>query len=329
MESGGTGASFFMKPGMRKVAGETLREACTPLQPEPQAMSASKTAARMHFQFSFTSATIEAVNFMAIKNSGRAGCIRSSTICVAFCCALFCLAWSVAGAETNTFAARRELDFKTAQSRLQEKPDSVAALVRVAQTAFEWAEFARQDEPRASLAERGLEVARAALARAPTNGAAHYWLAMNSGQLARTKILGALKLVREMEEEFLRAIAFDEQTDFAGPDRYLGVLYRDAPGWPTSIGNKIKSREHLERAVSLRPDYPENQLLLLESLEKWGDKRGFEQQLPVTEKVLAEARLKFTGADWEQSWKDWDHRFPLLKARSGESSKPLPGKDGK
>ena len=315
-----------MKPGMRKVAGETLREACTPLQPEPQTMIASKTAARMHFQFDFTFATIEAVKVMAIKNSGRAGSMRYSTICAAVCCALFCLIWPGAGAETNTFAARRERDFNAAQVRLREQPDSIQALVEVAHTAFEWAEFARQDEPRATLAERGIETARAALARAPTNGAAHYWLAMNSGQLARTKILGALKLVREMEEEFLLAIAFDELTDFAGPDRFLGVLYRDAPGRPASIGNRARSREHLERAVFLRPDFPENQLLLLESLEKWSDRRGFEQQLPVTEKVLTGARLKFTGVEWEQSWKDWDYRFPLIKAKSGETVRPLPGK---
>lgn len=289
-------------------------------------MLASQIAARMHFQFNFTFATIEAVKVMAIKNSCRAWGMWHSTIRTAVGCALFCLAWSAAGAETNTFAARRERDFNAAQLRLREQPDSVPALAGVARTAFEWAEFARHDEQRATLAERGIDTARAAVTRAPTNGAAHYWLAMNSGQLARTKILGALKLVREMEEEFLLAITFDELTDFAGPNRFLGVLYRDAPGRPASIGNKAKAREHLERAVFLRPDFPENQLLLLESLEKWSDKAGFEQQLPVTEKVLTEARLKFTGAEWAQSWQDWDLRFAQIKAKTTDAGKPLPGK---
>ena len=166
-----------MKPGMRKVAGETLLEACTPLQPEPQAMAASKTAARMHFQFKFTLVTIEAVKFMATKNSGRAGCMRHSTIWVAVCCAILCLASPAQPAETNTFAARRERDYTVALSRLHDAPNSVGCLVEVAHTAFEWAEFARQDEQRAALAERGIEATRAAILRAPTNGAAHYWLA--------------------------------------------------------------------------------------------------------------------------------------------------------
>jgi hypothetical protein len=47
--------------------------------------------------------------------------------------------------------------------------------------------------------------------------------------------------------------------------RNLGLLYRDAPGWPFSIGSKRKAREWLERAAALAPDYPENQLNLAES----------------------------------------------------------------
>ncbi len=77
----------------------------------------------------------------------------------------------------------------------------------------------------------------------PNSAPAHYYLAMNLGQLARTEFLGALKLVREMEREFKTAAELDAQFDFAGPERSLGLLYRDAPGWPVSIGSKRKARE--------------------------------------------------------------------------------------
>ena len=66
---------------------------------------------------------------------------------------------------------------------------------------------------------------------------------MNLGQLARTELLGALKLVKEMEREFKTAADLDKQFDYAGPERCLGLLYRDAPGWPASIGSRRKARD--------------------------------------------------------------------------------------
>ena len=92
---------------------------------------------------------------------------------------------------------------------------------------------------------------------------------MNLGQLARTKGLGALKLVNQMEHEFTRARDLDEQLDWAGPDRNLGLLYRDAPAIG-SIGSRTKAREHLKRAVELAPQYPENRLNLIEAYLQLG-----------------------------------------------------------
>ncbi|HTD65817.1 MAG TPA: hypothetical protein VK846_04710, partial [Candidatus Limnocylindria bacterium] len=157
-------------------------------------------------------------------------------------------------AETNSFAARSERAFTEAQTSVRRQPTNVVSLIQLARAAFDWAEFARNDDPREEIAQRGIEAARHVIELSPTNAAAHYWLGMNLGQLARTKTLGALKLVREMEDEFLRARSLDEHVDYAGPDRSLGMLYRDAPGWPTSIGSKKKAREALERAVRLHPE---------------------------------------------------------------------------
>jgi tetratricopeptide (TPR) repeat protein len=132
-----------------------------------------------------------------------------------------------------------------------------------------------------------------------------------------------------MEEEFQRALSLDEHWDFAGPDRSLGLLYRDAPGWPTSIGSKRKAREHLERAVKLHPEFPDNQLALLESYEKWADRQSFDRQLKTTERALAEAKKKFSGAEWEQSWTDWNKRLAEMKTKSAEVGKHTPSKGAK
>src|SRR5947208_15493408 len=109
---------------------------------------------------------------------------------------------------------------------------------------FDWADLVESNSHRAEIAEQGISAARQALKLEPKMGAAHYYLGLNLGQLARTKKIGALKLVGEMEREFLAAIDLDPKFDFAGAHRSLGLLYLDAPGWPASIGNRTKARLH-------------------------------------------------------------------------------------
>lgn len=248
-------------------------------------------------------------------------------------CAVLCLAGiffpPASHAETNSFADRAERIYTDAQQIVRKEPSNSVAVAQFAHAAFDWAEFAANDEQREGIAVAGIKAARSAISLSPTNAAAHYWLGMNLGQLARTKLLGALKIVREMEEEFLRARSLDSHVDYAGPDRTLGHLYRDAPGWPTSIGNKTKAREHLERAIELHPEFPENQLALLESFEEWADKKNFARQLPVTQKAVADARMKFTGEIWEASWADWNKRLDGLKSRSGSVGRATPSKGAK
>jgi tetratricopeptide (TPR) repeat protein len=228
------------------------------------------------------------------------------------------LVWAgTASAQTNDFAARAEKIFLQARVLAQDQPTNSARSIRLARVSFEWAEYSRDDNQRESIAHIGIAAARAVLAREETNAAAHYWLGMNLGQLARTKTLGALKLVREMESEFHRARALDPHTDFAGPDRSLARLYRDAPGWPASIGDRKKAREHFENAARLHPEFPDNQLHLLEWFAESEDHAAFQRQRPVAEKTLEEARKKFIGADWDSSWADWNSRMEKMRQFGG------------
>ena len=244
--------------------------------------------------------------------------MKISMLQTAIGCVVFlglCAAGNANGAETSTPAARAEGRFQEAQRRYYEQPTSLQAAVKAAQTAFDWAEFASRDAQRADIAQFGIAAGKNAVAASPTNAAAHYWLGMNYAQLARTKSLGALRLVRDMETELLRAVELDGSVDFAGPHRILGLLYRDAPGWPTSVGSKKKARQHLERSVQIAPEFPENHLSLLETYEEWGEKENLARHLPATQTSLDKARQTFTGEEWEEEWSDWEKRMKKFPRR--------------
>ena len=145
-------------------------------------------------------------------------------------------------AQRKIFTARATVEFQRVQDRFQSDASNPTNAWQFARAAFDLAEFATTDPERAGLADQGITASRQLIARDPKSAAAHYYLAMNLGQLARTKFLGALKLVKEMEREFKAAGELDARFDYAGPERNLGLLYRDAPGWPASIGNKRTAR---------------------------------------------------------------------------------------
>ena len=249
----------------------------------------------------------------------------SITIRSAVCFAIL-FAFPIFAGESPSFAKYVERHYRETQERMRTQPGNVPAIIEFCAAAFNWAELAQKDSDRETIAEQAIAAAREALRLELTNAAAHYWLAMNLGQLARTRTFGALSLVRQMETEFHESRRLDEKVDYAGPDRSLGYLYRDAPGWPTSIGSKRKAREHLERAVKLHPDFPDNQLALLESFDQWSDRPNFERHLPATERCMTEARQKFAGPEWEQSWADWQKRWNALKAKSGRAGKQVHSK---
>ncbi|HVY72247.1 MAG TPA: hypothetical protein VHH73_20100, partial [Verrucomicrobiae bacterium] len=139
--------------------------------------------------------------------------------------------------------------------------------------------------------------------------AGHYYLAMDLGQLARTKSIGALRIVEEMEKEFKIARLLDEKFDYGGSDRSLGMLYRDVPGWPTSIGSRAKARLHLQKAVELSPEYPGNHLELASAQRQFGDKRELQKSVEILRELLPAARSKFTGEDWAAAWLDWNQMW--------------------
>ena len=162
---------------------------------------------------------------------------------------------------------------------------------------------------KADIAQKGIAACRGLVEKNPDSAPGHYYLAMNLGQLADAhKGLEALHIVGQMETEFKLALGLDAQIDFAGPDRNLGLLYLQAPGWPVSIGSKSKARQHLQKALKLFPQYPENHLNLIEADLTWGDNNGALRQLKAMNEIWPEARKKLAGDEWAAEWADWEKR---------------------
>lgn len=256
------------------------------------------------------------INSGGVKPAGKAGATHN----LAAILLIFAL-WALGGTaglaqETNeSFGARSERIYEEARNAWRKNSNDVELTWKLARACFDMAEFAATDSGRAIFANEGIQMARHTIRLNARTAAGHYYLGMNIGQLARTKRLGALKLVSDMEKAFDTTITLDSKFDYAGPHRCLGLLYRDAPGWPISVGNKGKARQHLTKAVQLSPEYPDNWLNLLEALVGWGEKERAKKMAAAAEPYFAEARKTLTGPEWQQSWKDWEQRWKELRSR--------------
>lgn len=193
-----------------------------------------------------------------------------------------------------------------------------------ARACFDWADFAKNDTERAERAEEGIAVSRQAIALDAKSAGAQYYLGLNLGQLAQTKLWGALKLIDGMEAALKKSIELDAKFDYAGAHRSLTLLYRDAPGWPTSVGSRSKARQHLQKILELAPEYPGNQICHLESQLKWGETKTVRTRIPAVEEQLKTARVKFTGEQWRRDWEEWDERWEKVRAKAGMPSTNSP-----
>jgi tetratricopeptide (TPR) repeat protein len=216
--------------------------------------------------------------------------------------------WSSDGEPLTTFRQ----SYEQAKKEHAAHPQDVATAWHFARSTFDLADAVSTSSERARIAQQGIAACKETLAQDQNSAALHYYLGLNQGELARTRSLGALKLVDQMEQEFTKAIALDASFDYAGPERSLGLLYRDAPVF-ASIGSRTKARAHLQRALELAPRYPENRLNLIESELKWGDRKAARRELKLLEDAWEEAHSEFAGPQWTVSWADWTDRLQKIR----------------
>jgi|GEM_PF-1409395 len=240
---------------------------------------------------------------------------------VSFLCLLMLFAHRASATYTNTTRGYLELEYQKWSKQFHTNTSSAEAAWNFGRACFDMSTLQKDTAEEAKYAQEGIDATRAAVTLAPNSAPAHYYLGMDMGQLADTKRnLSAFRMVKDMEREFSAARALDKHFDYAGPSRNLGLLYRDAPTI-ISIGSRSKARQFLEESVELAPEFPENQLNLIESYLKWDYKTEALRQFGDLEKIWPQAQKKLTGVAWDASWTDWNKRLDAIRKKLEKNPK--------
>jgi len=262
------------------------------------------------------------VKLNSMRTFRQAGASARQFLGIAVTGVFLCGARAVLAADTNAPTGSLESAYQQAHQQFQADTNNADIAWKLARASFDMSTLQKVPAAEAKYAEEGIAAARRSLALNTNSAPAHYYLGMDIGQLADTKRnLSALRMVKDMEREFTAARDLDKHFDYAGPDRNLGLLYRDAPSFG-SVGSRSKARQHLEEAVSLAPEFPENRLNLLEVYLKWDYRPEAQKQFAELEKMWPAAQKQFTGAAWETSWTDWNKRLDAVKKKMGKTAKP-------
>ena len=232
---------------------------------------------------------------------------------------------SIIAGETN-LATWRQNEFSRTQKIFLADTNQATNAWQFAGACYDCADNATNETVRADFARQGIAASKAAVARAAKSAAAHYYLAMNYGELAQAEApsLAAYKLVHEVEQEFKTAAELDATFDYAGPVRNLGALYFQAPAWPLSVGSKKRAREKFLRAAALAPDYPENQLNLAEAFTRWRERAEAEKSFHALEKVWPGVATNFPGLGWQGLRDEWSRRRDETRAAFKKAYKAEP-----
>lgn len=208
-------------------------------------------------------------------------------------------------------------ELATTRQRFSAAATNSVAAWQLGRACFTWGKLLTSHPEQEKIYTEGVTACRRSIALDPKSAPGHYYLGMNIGRVADLKRnLAAFSMVKEVEKSFQRARELDEQFAHAGPDRNLGLLYQNAPGWPLSVGDKKLGRKHLIRAVELAGDYPENRLNLAEAAFDWKDLKLLQSELSAITKLWPVARTNFTGAEWELDWRDWEQRLKDLRRKT-------------
>jgi len=120
------------------------------------------------------------------------------------------------------------------------------------------------------LALHGVDAAERCLMVAPEEPGCYYWRAVNTGLYHRVHIIGYQRGVKRMIDDCMKVISIDPRYNHAGAYRILGELYTKLPqtgGTTESVTRDLAlAEQYLREAVKLSPDYPENHILLAETL---------------------------------------------------------------
>jgi tetratricopeptide (TPR) repeat protein len=158
-----------------------------------------------------------------------------------------------------------------AASATTHSADSPLALAAAIEADASQSDAESDGKRRAELAVDATRRANDCLARAPAAAACLYGSALALGLEARVHPTRAGALLKEMLGNLARAEDADAGFADAGPARVTAQVLLKAPAWPLGPGDADGAVAAARRAVALRPDYPPNELVLGQALEKTGD----------------------------------------------------------
>jgi hypothetical protein len=153
-------------------------------------------------------------------------------------------------------------------------PASVDALAAAIETDAKRSDHESDAKIRGELAAEASRDADACLTREPQAAPCLYGRAVAFGLEARAHPTHAGEMLKNMLDNLGRAESADPNYDEAGPARVRALVLVRAPGWPLGPGDAEAALVAARRAVTLRPLYPPNLLVLAEALAKTGDESG-------------------------------------------------------
>jgi hypothetical protein len=142
--------------------------------------------------------------------------------------------------------------------------------------------------------QRGIDLARAALAANPDAPDALLWLSANlAGEALTHGKLHALKIIPEIEGTLLRLERVAPAHDHAAAARALANLYWKAPAF-ISVGSSKKAAEYFRLALARAPTFPGNQA---HAAAFFAGQRDCATARPLAEAVAGRPDLDSFGAD--------------------------------
>lgn len=142
-----------------------------------------------------------------------------------------------------------------------------------------------------------------------------YHRAVALGLVAGEDRLKGRDAMTDIRRDAGRAVEIDSSYRQAGPHRVLGALYLRAPGPPAGVGSLRRALRHLEAAVEIAPDHPENLLLLAEAYLEDERSGAARELLDRAERLLDEAEAGEETRELRQ-------RLAELRERAGEARPP-------
>ena len=151
---------------------------------------------------------------------------------------------------------------------------SVEARWEGARAAYYFGTYARADAPdseKMAIFDGGIQLAKQAVALAPKDVEAHFWLGVLYDVYGEAKgVFKSLSLVPSIKQEMQACLDLDPSVEGYGPDRVLGRMYFKLPFFKG--GDNKKSIAHLEKSLAGAPTDALTKLYLAETYRSEGMK---------------------------------------------------------